>query len=499
MKKYQGAWTRAEASHVMRRMVIGCRASEISRAVSEGMEQTVERLLEPRQEWPASLAKYMDNDVVTAVNPLDHPEWIVYNEEKNLRYIEAVQWFCRQLIEDDASAVGRMVLFWHTVMPVSLHGSHYAEHVLDYFEVLRKHAVGSVVELTDGVLHSTAMQIFLDGVYSRWFDYRDEVNENHARELLELHTLGVYGSDGERLYSQQDIHQLARAMTGWRLEEEWQDGPNGCQYLIRKRKVRFDKDWWYRLPTTIFGEESVRTTRDFMPLLLRHRALDFAKNICRRWYEEFVCMDVNEDFVAEMAALLVEEDFAFDVVLRHVLTSEHFYAREHRMRVVSSPLHMVLSRLRQVQVQYVPDFHDDDGRLEDDLVLRLHSFKHCPLYPPHVKGWESAKDTLTGAGLIRRTSFARQLAEGTLVFKDYLGGRPVLTYDPDKVLQEQAGGDIVALRHDLLCDVLGVAGSRADVDRAYREVRLEGRNSSEFGPVRSVLRSVYGSVRAQLL
>ncbi len=93
--------------------------------------------------------------------------------------------------------------------------------------LLRRHALGSFERLAIEITRDPAMLLWLNGVDNR----KDDVNENYARELMELFTLGA-----GRGYSERDVREMARALTGWR--SDWSDGPRPAQLPLRPRVAR---------------------------------------------------------------------------------------------------------------------------------------------------------------------------------------------------------------------------------------------------------------------
>src|SRR5690606_1947830 len=113
----------------------------------------------------------------------------------------------REMVVTPSPLTERMTLFWHNHFTSSLQKVKWAPALLQQNQTLRKHATGSFRELLHAVLHDPSMLVYLDNVQNR----KDSPNENLARELLELFTLG------EGHYEEDDIKEVARALTGYRI------------------------------------------------------------------------------------------------------------------------------------------------------------------------------------------------------------------------------------------------------------------------------------------
>ena len=123
-------------------------------------------------------------------------------------------WWMQEMIESPAPLVERMTLFWHNHFATSQQKVIRSQAMWNQHQVLRANALGSFATLLHGVAKDPAMLVYLDGANSR----REAPNENFAREVMELFTLGEATHGGG--YSEQDIREAARAFTGWSIERD---------------------------------------------------------------------------------------------------------------------------------------------------------------------------------------------------------------------------------------------------------------------------------------
>lgn len=489
IERYQehrdGPWDRRKAAHLLRRMVIGPTTSEISRAVEEGRERTVDRLLTPWEPETASIQHLTEGPVLAEVRPLDSREYAAFFAEKNLRYTELVQWWLRSMIRGPLSAQERLTWWWHQCVPTSLHGAHFAEHVFDQNKIMRTHAMGSWKKLLDDVIHGTALQIYLSGTENRWHPWFDGVNENLAREMMELFTLGRLDPNGDLNYSQQDISNAARALSGWRLNEKRMSKADGISEVWRERSLLWRQDHWDHREKQVFGRTGAFNSRDVLNMLLDDRAADCARYLCLRWYRSFVNVNVDRTFVDEMSSILVANDLHALEMLRTVLNSRHFYDERHVMSIPAPPLINMIGPFRYAGVSYIPDLDDADGRLENDLVQRLQLVGQCPFYPPNVSGWPDGLDQFSGTLVSLLLEFRRAFWDGTVSFKDFDGGRPVYTFD---------ASNIDAPIEHLCIDLLGL--TKTQVERVISILELDPPPMGSE-PIRHVVKKI--SVNSQAL
>lgn len=423
-----GQWDHRRAAHLLRRISIGVRPEEIAVLASMPFDDAIDHILKP---LPIDFDGYRHlthDDVVSGVSPIDAPEWHAYFREKNLRYGDVRRWWIRTMLSEGTSIQERMVLFWHMLFTTSMNGAHYAEHVLDQNLFMRDNCLGDLRAMVDGITHGTAMQIYLDGIRNEWHDWFDGVNENHARELFELQTLGI-PSDISPAYTQGDVAEAARAFSGWRLDEYWKDNGNGVRTLYRKRNTVWRKDHWDYRHKAVFGRTGPWNGHDVVSMLFTERPTHVARHICRRILAEFLTASPDERLVDALAQHLIDSGWSIGSTMRTLFRSGEFYAPGYRMGLVRSPIHLLVGTLRTIRTTYITDLDDADGRSENDLLDRLSSMGHLMYDPPNVSGWAGGMAWLSAASVPTRIDLCRRIALGEVEFKDYAGGRYVYTYD----------------------------------------------------------------------
>ncbi|GIV60541.1 MAG: hypothetical protein KatS3mg043_1630 [Rhodothermaceae bacterium] len=201
LEPYAGPWTRRQARHLVRRTGFGAIKREVDGVLADGNAATaVDRLVAAAQADPLPEA----------------PAWYGRSNTSGISEIYELQraWFeamrTKGLIE-------KMTLFWHNHFVTQYTGirsktSLSAAHlVYDYYTLLRRHALGNFRTLVRKIGLNPAMLVYLDGFVNE----RGKANENYARELLELFTMGQTGPDGSLNYTETDIKEIARALTGW--------------------------------------------------------------------------------------------------------------------------------------------------------------------------------------------------------------------------------------------------------------------------------------------
>ncbi|WP_372365501.1 DUF1800 domain-containing protein [Candidatus Uabimicrobium sp. HlEnr_7] len=196
-------------------------------------------------------------------------------------------------------------------------------------EVIRKHALGNFRDLVHASAISPAMLVYLDGKSNKKEKAQDIPNENYARELLELHTLGVHGG-----YSQKDVFEVARALTGWR---------------YNRRKVFFNKNLHDQGSKKILGQvlpanggkEDLQLVLD---IVCNHPST--AAYICLKLAKRFISPTPPKSIVEKMSQVFIDTKGDIKSVLRCLFLSEEFYQPETVAQKFKRPFHFIVSCLR---------------------------------------------------------------------------------------------------------------------------------------------------------
>ena len=198
------------ADRLLRRATYGPRPGESARVAAMGLDAWIEEQLSPesiRDPKTFWLVRRIETVSLETPDLFDYAAETALSDLRRAAVLRAVS-SERQLLEV-------MVELWRDHFSVYAEKGHCAWLVIPYERALRRHALGSFRDLLGAVTTSPAMLEYLDG----GANVRAKPNENHARELLELHTLGVEGG-----YTQADVMELSRAMTGWRVRNGFQRG-----------------------------------------------------------------------------------------------------------------------------------------------------------------------------------------------------------------------------------------------------------------------------------
>ena len=209
-------WTYDNAAHLAARAGFGESPSQLERWTKQGMDATIQELLHPdldQTSLPKGATPNQLADLRARVNQATDPEGKktarqTLRDAENQAFYELISWWTQRMLTTRAPLLEKMTLFWHGHFATSAAKVRSPYKLWQQNETLRRDALGNFVTLTKAISRDPAMMIYLDLASSQ----AEHPNENFARELMELFTLG------EGHYTEADIKESARAFTGYRID-----------------------------------------------------------------------------------------------------------------------------------------------------------------------------------------------------------------------------------------------------------------------------------------
>lgn len=353
---YRGAFGLSEAGHLLRRTVIGPRFAEIREAESTGLGATLDRLL-ARHDVPPPGS--WTREPIPDWNRLTPAERDSVLRVYVRRQTELRLWWTVRIVESPPDLTEVMTLFWHDHFATALRDVIVPQAMYAQQELFRKHATGSFAALLLAVVRDPAMLIWLDG--------RSNVagapNENFARELFELFTMGEGAP-----YTQDDVREAARALTGWTT-----DGLDSWFVPARHDAGR----------KTILGQSGNFGAAEVVSLLLARP--ETADHLAGKLYRRFLHADPAPEDVRALGELLRASDYELAPVLRTILGSSAFHQRTLHGAVVKDGVDVYAGTLRSFEVEGCdPLTYPHQARF---LLEAMTSTGQLLFDPPDVAGW----------------------------------------------------------------------------------------------------------------
>lgn len=292
--------------------------------------------------------------------------------------IELRAWWLREMRETPSPLTERLTLFWHNHFVSSQEKVRSAALMYRQNVLLRRHAGGSFARMLRAVARDPAMVVYLDGARNR----KGVPNENFARELMELFTLG------EGRYTETDVKEAARAFTGW--------GIDRASGEFRFRPAQHDDGVKMVLGYTARLDGDAVIDR----LLADPRT---AAHVVRKLWREFVSPDPDPERVAAIAADFHRSGHDVKVALRALLLSDAFWAPDRRGVLVKSPVELVIGSLAAFDAE-VPDYAP--------FALLVARLGQNLFSPPNVKGWPGGDAWIDATTLLQRKQYLDGLFRG---------------------------------------------------------------------------------------
>ena len=436
-------WNRERAVHLLHRVSFGATPELVQSFVDQG-PGVVDAVVDAMVGLPAPPRFGWYDETFPDWNT---PAYQAFEAKQNQR-LSDVQW---EVFETLLGARGdtpldgvayafreRLALMWSNHFVTEQDVYYFSPLLHRYWDLLRRNALGHLPTFVHEVGLTPAMLVYLDGARNR----KEAPNENYARELLELFTMGITDSDGSPNYSEDDVVGLSRALTGWSLQIP---GDTSAQLVER---------WHDTDDKTILGRTGPWGYDDIVPILFGERGAQIADFISRTLYREFVYDVPHEGVVAEMASLLQSSGFQLEPVLRALLNSAHFFDAAAIRSRVKSPVERTMGLWRSFG--WTPD-----REAQGWLWYQMRETQQVLFKPWTVAGWPGGRTWIDTSTLPLRWKFDGDSVWGLL---DRL--RPTATALPD-------ADDAEALARDLAVLLIGRAPSAGDL-AIYTEILLDG-------------------------
>ena len=372
-----------DAKHLLSRTTLGYSAEEIQRFMQYSKKEAVQILIQEALD-PATPAppKKMKELSKVAFQKLSREEKQKLNKQRKAKNRELVAWWLEMILKGQSPLREKMVLFWHNHFTSSYRKVKHPYYMYLQNQLLRKYALGSFGELVHKITQDPAMLIYLDGRANK----KSAPNENFARELLELFTLG------EGHYTQQDIKESARAFAGYGIHRQ--------TLKVIKYKKRQDRG-----QKVFMGEQGRFGSKEIVNIILKQERT--AIFVTEKLYQEFIAFQPNSKEVSRLAKIFRESDYNIKILLNALLMSPDFW--KHRANLIKSPVEFAgfaiqAMKQRVKTPQLIAKFTERMGQ--------------SLLNPPHVKGYDGGKAYITSHTLLNRKLFIQRMTRGQGAFRN---------------------------------------------------------------------------------
>jgi uncharacterized protein (DUF1800 family) len=307
--------------------------------------------------------------------------------ENRQAIVQTIGWWLNRMTRGPYPMQEKLTLFWHGHFTTSAKDERAAILMWNQNELLRRNAAGNFRTFVRQVSRDPAMLDYLNNNENR----KAHPNENYARELMELFTLGIGN------YTEDDVKQGARAFTGW--------AHDGDEYVFR----RFQHDDGEK---TFLGKTGNFNGDDVIDIILAQPAC--SKFISRELFNYFAYEDIEEGVADSLAEQLRENKWELRPTLRTLFTSKAFYSDKAIGSQIKSPVQLVAGTVRMLGLE------TPQPRL---MMSALNQMGQVPFTPPNVKGWPGGRMWINTSTLFVRYNTAVWLAGGAVPAMDFQRGQ----------------------------------------------------------------------------
>ncbi len=382
-----------QARHLSMRAGFGGSPEQIGRLQRMGLDAAVAYFVDYE-----ALPRHRPDHRVTPAEPIDRRtvRRLSQEERRNLQRTRRRQdgeklrrlraWWMARMVSSERQLEEKMTLFWHGHFTSGYRDVRNAYHMAIQNDLFRQHATGNFGDLVRAISRDPAMLEYLDNNQNN----RRAPNENYARELMELFTLG------EGNYTEADVKQAARAFTGWTFRR------GSSTFTFDERNHDYGRK-------TFLGRQGYFDGDHIIDIILEQEAAP--RHLARKLLAYFA-VDATDEEIEPYAQLLRRTNFELKPFFRTLFSSEWFYSPRVMGKIVKSPVMLVVSTVRMLGARDVPQ------NTALGLCQYCDQIGQSLMQPPNVKGWDGGAAWVTSSNLFTRYNITRSLINGVRAGRD---------------------------------------------------------------------------------
>ncbi len=367
-------WSKKLVTHLLNRTMFGAKVSDVNYVLTLTPSEAVDLLFQQLPE-PSPPGTWV-------TEPPDYGNGALNRTRTN----ELRRWWIKLMYNEPVSFREKMALFWHNHFTSEVSVVKIPQHMYIQNSLFRTNAFGNFKNLTKTVTRDPAMLYYLDGRLNRV----GNPNENYSRELLELFTIGIGN------YTETDIQEGARALTGWII--------NGLvSQFVSNRHDYGNK--------TYLGQTGNFDDEDIIDIIFsKHQtAVTFCKKIYRTFINQKQNMDDAMPVINELADILRNNNYETEPMLKILFKSQLFFSENVISSLIKSPIDTMVGAIKQMNILI------SNPNLENKFTYIANEAGNAGqmlLDPPNVQGWTGYRNWLNTISLPTRTSFCESIITG---------------------------------------------------------------------------------------
>ncbi|MEZ5045454.1 MAG: DUF1800 domain-containing protein [Chitinophagaceae bacterium] len=386
LSAYTGTWGDKQKIHLLRRTMFGVSPATLNALSSMTMSQAVDVIINAAPANPTPPLNYYENVYADPTLVPLGSTWVnagFGDTTVNFyRLLSIKGWWIQNILNQSLSIEEKMIFFWHNYFVTESKVVSQALIQYPYLDLLRQHALGNFKQLVKEITKNPMMLLYLNGHYN----IKNSPDENYARELQELFTLGK----GTNLWTEDDVKAAAKVLTGFRVNST----STGYVFSPAQHDSGNKVFSAFYNNHVVVGQPGANGENELDDLLnmIFNQDTTVAKHFCRRLYRFFIYYDIDtiieNDIISGLAQTLINNNWDVKPVLSQLFKSDHFYDTNTMDCLIRTPLDYYTGMMKT----FVVDMPGSLG-LEEEYKAYLKIASLCEQNgleigsPPSVSGW----------------------------------------------------------------------------------------------------------------
>jgi uncharacterized protein (DUF1800 family) len=383
---YSPPFDTAEISHLFKRVLFGVKQADLSKVKGKSLEVVLDLLLVADPTPAPPVNNYNDTSYTDPVVPLGQ-SWVTAPNDGNAtsrRITSFKSWWIGLMLNQNTTIHEKMVLFWHNHFATESIDINDARYAYKHNALIRSLALGNFKTLVKEITLDPGMLRYLNG----YLNNKTSPDENYARELQELFTLGKGPKSN---YTESDVKQAARVLTGYTVN------PTTISSAFDPNKhdtgnKQFSAFYNNALITGKTGVNGASELDDLINIIFQQP--ETALYVCRRLYRFFIYYDIDEatetNVIAPLATIFRNSNYEIKPVLKALFGSEHFFDPVNRACMIKSPIDLCVGLSREFNIVF-PISADlvNHYYMHDYIRTQASNMQQNLGDPPSVAGWSA--------------------------------------------------------------------------------------------------------------
>ncbi len=503
LNKYNGQWNASLAAHLFRRTTYGIKYETLKQFGAQSLDSSLDALFQPIGPPPPPInISYADDPDV----PIGET-WVDKGVSQNVNGYRTASlrgWSLDLMLYGSPNIREKMTMFWHNhFVTADINDPRFS---YKYIELLRANALGNFKQLTKDITVDPAMLNYLNGRDNT----KQAPNENYARELMELFTLGkgpIAGPGDYTTYTEEDVKEVAKVLTGW--VDIRANLPIRSQFNLTRHDTT-TKKLSHRFGNISIPNAGAEEYKNLIDIIFEKE--EVALFIARKLYRWFVHYDINDtiesDIIQPLANIIRENNYELAAGLKALLASEHFYEDCIIGGMIKNPVDFLLQPLNQFGADMPTDpvlkYRVLGSLYQTSFAMQMGMYQH-----PSVAGWQAYYQTpsfyrlwLNATSLPARKLYTDGIASQGIPFTSFrlqLNAIRIVDKFPDPANADHVLDELILL---LFCKPIAenqrnvlrtflLAGGSADAwTTVYNAYKADPTNEARKTPVVNRLRTL---------